>query len=202
MSVKYVEILKYLLKFSGRLRLMREIVFGVLAFFLFIASDINSIKWKHSAVRYLFFAGCLLLAYSTSLIFFQTPSAEHIWRLIIFGGAAACFFALLMYALFFAIPFGKTYIAPSGKPIVCRTGMYSMCRHPGVLWLAGMYLFLYLVTPAAIPAAAAVIFSTLNVIYVLWQDIYVFPILFEDYDDYKKSVPFLIPFTKCNGGEG
>ena len=103
-----------------------------------------------------------------------------------------------MFALFFAIPFEETYISQDGVKKVCRTGMYGMCRHPGVLWFAGFYLFLYLAVPSTELLVAALAFNAANVVYILWQDVYLFPKTFVDYGDYKLSVPLLIP--KFRGG--
>ncbi len=175
---------------------MRELLLGLSAFALFMLGDLNAIKWKAKMLRTLFFLGCILLAYSTVVLTLPIQPDAPTWRLVLFGGTAACFFALLLYSLFFAIPFTKTYIAPGSSPKVCRTGMYGMCRHPGVLWFAGMYLFLYLANPSAGLLAAAVTFSSANLLYVVWQDIYAFPRMFEDYADYRLQVPFLIPRFK------
>jgi protein-S-isoprenylcysteine O-methyltransferase Ste14 len=140
-----------------------------------------------------FFIGCIILGYVTFSLALPLLPGTPLWRLVLFGGAAVCFFALLMFALFFAIPFEETYISQGGVKKVCRTGMYGMCRHPGVLWFAGFYLFLYLAVPSFELLIAALAFNAANVVYILWQDGYLFPKTFADYDDYKLSVPLLIP---------
>ena len=172
---------------------MLELWIGLSAFLLFAFGDLNTLRWKTKMLNAAFFLGCSLLLYSTaSLVWPMLPGAP-LWRLVLFGGAAACFFALLMYALFFAIPFDETYLSQVTGRKVCRTGMYGMCRHPGVLWFAGMYLCLYLAVPAAKLLMAALAFNAANLIYMLWQDVYLFPKTFVDYEDYKLSVPLLIP---------
>lgn len=40
---------------------------------------------------------------------------------------------------------------------------------------------------------AANAFSILDILYVVIQDMIIFPKQFADYDDYKKTTPFLIP---------
>ncbi|MPM03808.1 hypothetical protein SDC9_50075 [bioreactor metagenome] len=166
---------------------------GLSAFLLFALGDLNTLHWKTKMLNTAFFLGCILLLYSTaSLVWPMLPGAP-LWRLILFGGAAAFFFSLLMYALFFAIPFDETYLTPDSGRKVCRNGMYGMCRHPGILWFAGMYLCLYLAAPSIKLLAAALAFNAANLTYILWQDVYLFPKTFADYDDYKLSVPLLIP---------
>ena len=48
------------------------------------------------------------------------------------------FLVLLVYTLFFALPFHDTYIHGTTAPSLCRSGVYALCRHPGVLWLSGV----------------------------------------------------------------
>ncbi len=54
--------------------------------------------------------------------------------------------ALLVYTLFFALPFEKTYTRLEENPPVYTEGVYSLCRHPGVVWFFFLYLFLALLT--------------------------------------------------------
>ncbi len=51
-----------------------------------------------------------------------------------------CFLALLIYTLFFALPFEETYCEENKLRAAYTEGVYGLCRHPGVLWFAGAYL--------------------------------------------------------------
>jgi len=172
---------------------MLELWIGLSAFLLFALGDLNTLFWKTKMLNSSFFIGCIAVGYATLSIALPSLPGTPVWRLVLFGGAAALFFALLIYALFFAIPFDETYLSPGSGRKVCRTGMYGMCRHPGVLWFAGMFLCLYLAVPSGELLAAGLAFNTANLIYILWQDVYLFPKTFADYEDYKLSVPLLIP---------
>ena len=111
------------------------------------------------------------------------------------------FAAGLVYSLFFAIPFDETYARQSSGRRVCRRGVYALCRHPGILFFFGMYLFLGL---AALPSpgllARGMFFSALDLGYAWFQDRQTFPKTFCDYPDYRNNVPFLIP-TKASFAE-
>jgi len=50
---------------------------------------------------------------------------------------------------------------------------------------------------------SALLFVFLDFLLILLQDVYLFPKIFEDYDDYRKSVPFLFPRKRASrcGGE-
>ena len=102
-------------------------------------------------------------------------------------------FGLTVYSLFFALPFTETYVHIPGKTVVCDRGMYALCRHPGVLWFCFGYLFLALAWGTGLIWGMAIVYSLLNVGYVILQDRWTFPRTFDDYEGYRKRVPFLIP---------
>lgn len=173
---------------------------GSLGFVLFWISDFNSIRWKKRWLQGCFTAGCLLLAAATvDMVIHGWPGLGA--RAALCFTAAAAFLCMLMYTLFFAIPFQESYGRQEGGRRVCKSGIYALCRHPGVLWLAGFYLFIWLALGGIVPLAAFVAFSLLDVIYVVIQDRIIFPILFEDYGEYQEQVPFLWPdktsYLKC-----
>jgi protein-S-isoprenylcysteine O-methyltransferase Ste14 len=120
----------------------------------------------------------------------------NIVRMGIFGVFTALFFSLLIYTLFFALPFKNTYIETEGSPKVCQSGVYALCRHPGVLWFIGFYAFFGITLQLPLLLIAAVIFSLLNVFYVIFQDNWTFMKIFVNYAEYKKVTPFLIPNNK------
>ena len=78
------------------------------------------------------------------------------------------------------------------RPLV-DTGVYALCRHPGVLWLGGFYLFAWLAAGGAALLAAFALYTALDALYVLWQDRVIFPVSIEHYAAYRRSTPFLLP---------
>lgn len=174
---------------------MISLAMGVLAFGLYFLYDINSITWKASGLRCFFGAGTVLLGAATVLDLREAVrmgafSGAGDWVLL--AGAALCFGALI-YCLFFALPFGETYVKQDTGSRVCRSGVYGLCRHPGILCFWGMYLLLGL---AALPGKLilnALVFSLLDLLYAWFQDRVTFPKTFCDYSDYRSHVPFLFP---------
>ncbi len=170
---------------------------GALAFGLFLIYDINEVRWQDRWLHKLFFTGFGLLVLATvGLLLAQVrqglpPLAQRAAGVVL----TAVFMALLVYTLFRALPFEATYqeIGGKDKPLVCQSGVYALCRHPGVLWFAGFYGSLWLTLGGEALAWAAVIFSLLNVLYVVFQDRWTFPQMFADYASYQQAVPFLIP---------
>ena len=145
-----------------------------------------------------FYAGLVLLAAATAVL----VAAE--WNTCDVGNArraaflalGGIFFLLLLYTLFFALPFEKTYVRGESAPRVYSEGVYALCRHPGVLWFIGLYASLAAAVPSFSVILAGSIFCVCNLLYIVMQDVWTFPNYFVDYRGYKKAVPFLIPTGK------
>lgn len=168
---------------------MRYLICGVIAFAAFFLYDLNSITLHRKPLGLLFAAGCLLLAASTAVCLWREFPGQIA---VGCGLGAAVFLGLMLYSLFFALPFGKTYVEQGNTPL-CDRGMYALCRHPGILWFCLMYLCLGLGwnTPRVWLIAGS--YSVLNIAYGVFQDLWTFPRTFAGYGDYRKSTPFLLP---------
>ena len=168
---------------------------GILGFALMFAYDINSVTGKCRLLHFGFYVGCLLVGGTTLAACMQA------WRIGAFTGIADGIFLLialiwlaaLIYCLFFALPFDKTYTAPQNGRPVYSGGAYALCRHPGVICFWGVYLFLGLAAPQTGLPVMGLLFSILNTAYAWFQDRFTFPKTFCNYDIYQRKVPFLIP---------
>lgn len=171
---------------------------GILAFFLYYIYDLNSVCFHTRFFKSFFTIGSLLLAVSTVKLIWRAAKSSLFSEFSIVSLCLAfIFLALLIYTLFFALPFKKTYGQSDSLPsVVHTTGMYAICRHPGVLWLSGFYFCTALSFQSLLLWAAALIFSLLDIIYVILQDYYIFPKQFEGYAQYKDFAPFLLPNSK------
>lgn len=168
---------------------------GIIVFGLYVLYDVNSVLWNQRILHASFFAGTILLAGVTVWQVADAVQAGFFGnQSIIWLVFAVIFLILLIYTLFFALPFDETYIkSDSGKAIVYDKGMYAVCRHPGVLWLFLFYLCLGGAFYPSDVLKAGMFYSLLDLLYVVLQDFWTFPKTFEDYESYKKSTPFLIP---------
>jgi protein-S-isoprenylcysteine O-methyltransferase Ste14 len=177
---------------------MSNLVIGCMAFFFFVLYDINKVTIDNRILRGGFLLGCILLTASTIGLVYTAlngvdETQESIVRTFFFGTFALISLVLLIYTLFFAIPFRETYLQSKSQSEVCNVGVYALSRHPGVLWFTGFYFFLWLAFPNPLLLLAAVLFSLLNLLYVLFQDKWVFMKMFPGYGEYKESTPFLFP---------
>lgn len=164
---------------------------GCLSFALFFLGDINDLRWKNKALSLCFPFGFVMLIAVYFILFFKNVAPVSMLWSILFAGLAVLFLLLTLYSLFLAIPFAASYAFPGQLRPVHTHGVYTLCRHPGVLFFIPMNIILF--AAFGFPVYAAFLYCILNILLVLFEDIFVFPKLLSGYDLYKKSTPFLIP---------
>ena len=171
------------------------LLLGCAGFGLFFLYDIAGVTGRFRLCRFGFAVGCLLLLAATAAPMWachqsltDRPAAATT------GGVLALFFlALLLYTLFFALPFSATYGPDTGPTPLCRTGVYALCRHPGVLWLSLFYGSLWLAFGEPVFLAAFLVYTILDVLYAFFQDRWTFMHMFTEYGEYRQETPFLLP---------
>ena len=170
---------------------------AVVVFLLYIIYDINSMTINNCILNKLFIAASLLfLIVNIILIGNLITSVSFTFFKLVFIVFSIGFFALMIYTLFFSLPFDETYIEDDKSRKVVRKGMYGLSRHMGVFWFIMMYICLAVVLESRTFTCFAVVSCVMNLIYIIFQDNYSFIRLFDDYEDYKREVPFLIPSFK------
>ena len=170
-------------------------LFGIVGFLLLFLSDCNDARpFSSGIMKCCFPAGFVLLAIGT----LWDCRAGQVWigggmRIVILVAAAA-FLVLEIYTLFFALSVREAYSSPGTKRPVNKKGVYALCRHPGVLWFIGFYACLC--AGAGFPVRTMFLYDALDVILVLFEDRYVFPVCLEGYTAYQTETPFLLPNAK------
>ena len=98
--------------------------FGLGAFGMFFLYDWNRVFLKKRWFVPLFAAGNLLLAVVGGRMVYACISSgfkvQSAWLL-----PGAIFLAILVYTLYFALPFDNTYCQEADRHKVCRSGMYG-----------------------------------------------------------------------------
>lgn len=175
--------------------LMLFIIIGCLAFFFFIIFDLNKVIFIHKWINLCFFIGLVLIGLSTVVLLFDNFKSSDIFTPMQWLAGTLAFTSLLLmvYTLFLGIPFTKTYIETNKGNTVVNTGMYALCRHPGVIWFFFFYLFLACASGNQLLMLAAMVWTTMDIVYVYIQDRWIFPIILDAYQHYQTQVPFLIP---------
>lgn len=143
----------------------------------------------------LFFCRCLLLAGSTAALLITARPRFLLPAPLrgLAGFLGALFLLLLVYSLFSRFPSSRPIWRRPPSARAYDRGVYALCRHPGVLWFILFYLCCWLVRGSDALFWAWVLFSLLNVGYIVLQDLYIFPRTFGNYGEYRKTTPFLIP---------
>ena len=164
---------------------------GVCGFALFFLSDYNDWRLSWTPFKVCFPAGGVLLAAGTVWEICRGEPFVSGWLRGCFFALAAMWLLLLIYTLFFALPVKEAYASPGEKRRVCTTGVYALCRHPGVLWFIGLYVCLW--AAAGIPLGLALLLGALNIGLVWFEDRCVFPEVLAGYRNYQRMTPFLLP---------
>ncbi|MDD4766129.1 MAG: hypothetical protein PHF87_00900 [Desulfotomaculaceae bacterium] len=171
------------------------ILTGCLAFIFFYIFDLNKVRFHKKGLNISFAAGLLLLAASTAGILLGDYGGFSVFTYlkVFFGALSIGALLMLLYTLFAALPFSLTYQEAGRGKTVVDSGMYALCRHPGVIWFFLFYLFLWLASGKIMMMWGGIIWTIMDIIYVYVQDRWFFPAALNGYDQYKKEVPFLIP---------
>lgn len=171
---------------------------GSFSFVLMVLYDLNQLRRnKNSFLNSFFILGFCILFICSVLLLSDLFNRDITFINITGFVAGLIFLTVMIYALFFNLPFKKTYNHSKSKNDIknqtITTGLYALCRHPGVLAFILCYLSFYIATQTKAMLYAWLIWSALDIVHVAIQDIYIFPKTLSGYDEYKKSTPFLIP---------
>ena len=170
---------------------MSLILIGTFAFFILTLFDFNKLKMLHPILNGLFAVGVLMLAYATAMILFnETPlftfaATPILWVVSVLG------FIEMIYALFFALPFSKTYVKTQTNASLVTTGLYGLCRHPGVWGFFLFYLFAALASGNGTLLIASIVWTIMDILHVYIQDSIFFVKTLQGYTLYKQRTPFL-----------
>ncbi len=173
---------------------------GTLAFGLMVLSDYGQVLRGRRGAGMLFpLGGALLIAATAALLVRRWRAVPPgPFSLVWFAGAALMLF-LLLYTLFFALPAGGSSAATAKKdelrPLV-DTGVFALCRHPGVLFLGGFYACLWGALGGWPLGLAFVLFTLLDAAYAAWQGEFVFPRSIRDYAAYRAATPRFLPSAR------
>lgn len=179
---------------------MMAIICALLGLAVLLAHDFQSIGNLKSRIwRLGFWAGATLWIASVLLLIYSARAEIVVWRAVVFGSLTLIFILFEIYALFFALPFEKTYVHTQEKRCVCRRGIYGLCRHPGFWSFSGICLSLALAVNTPSAWIGMGILAVMNLIYIMIQDKWIFIREFSDYVEYQKEVPFLLP--NCKNGK-
>ena len=175
---------------------MEYILLGCGSFLFFYLFDLNKILWKRKWMNVSFGLGVAALSCATLALLLQYYDPARTTSLRLFAGGALSVLSLflLVYSLFFALPFSSTYAdGVASKNAVIDRGVYALCRHPGVHAFFLFYLFLYCATGIPALLTALLCWWLSDILHVWVQDRFFFSHSLQGYEGYRRSTPFLLP---------
>lgn len=169
---------------------------GTVGFVAVALGDLLQIPGRKQSARAVSSIGYAGIAASLLFLMFANRPASAPRPLLVLEAIGVCAFGLLLlYSVLLEIPLARRRgrVRSTGEDSVVETGSYALVRHPGFLWFALMWLaiiLIYLNTEVTEIGAAMVV---LDFLLVVAEDLYFFPRIFSDYEEYKKRTPFLLP---------
>lgn len=100
---------------------------------------------------------------------------------------------MMVYSLYVALPFGKTYVGAGTSGQLVTGGLYRLVRHPWLVFFAFSMAGLTLASRSILALEAGIIWTVLSAGLVYLQDRWVFPRMFPGYAAYQKTTPMLVP---------
>jgi len=168
---------------------MLFILSGAVGFLLMLGSDLLGIKKYNVAQSLLAFFGTLIIVCSSILILIEGKTYQMDLGLrILFGAIGLIFLFFLVYSVFIEVKKNRR----RNNQLV-TSGTYALSRHPGVLWLFFYYVFGSLFFANVDILIAGIVWSLINVIYVVIQEKVIFTRIFSNYENYKEETPMLLP---------
>ena len=166
----------------------------ITSFMMMAFSDALKMRGRDKAGKGLFAAGFLLLAAGmilsavTGTSYQVSPITRGLFITLAAAGAWGEY-----SSLFGTLPVKDTYIGTDPAQKLVDSGLYAMCRHPGALFFPLMSVCTALGLGSVSLINSSLFASSLNLLYVLYQDRVVFPATIPGYDSYRQRVPFLLP---------
>ena len=169
--------------------IMLFILSGAFGFLLMLGSDLFGIKKYNVAQNLLAFFGTLIIVCSSILILLEgnTYQMEIGYRLL-FGAIGLMFLFFLVYSVLIEVKKNKMR-----DDQLVTSGTYALSRHPGVLWLFLYFVFGSLFFANINILIAGIVWTLVNVIYVIIQEKVIFSRIFSNYENYKEETPMLLP---------
>ncbi|NLA97607.1 MAG: hypothetical protein GX836_05295 [Spirochaetales bacterium] len=168
------------------MNLIKLFLLGACGYLLAALYDIALLYKKTWLVR-LLYAGFFLTGLPFVFFFFLHTSPHPVALQVVLLLMMGFFLLLTIYSVLLELPL-------HGDGTLYTKGTYSICRHPGFLWYSLFTLLTASYFWYAPLAWVCLGYICCNLALITLEDVVLFPRMFTQYETYKKTTPFLIPF--------
>ncbi|MBL7006319.1 MAG: hypothetical protein ISR78_04480 [Spirochaetia bacterium] len=178
------------------------IFLSIIGYVILFIHDLSQLK-RNTHVTLITYVSypIIITPYILMFTLYSPNNTTPYWLTVFLLLIALSLFLLLVYSVLLEIPIkirqGK--IAVDGKKrVVYKQGTYSFSRHPGFIWMTLLNASIYCLFLQREILLLTLVLTLCNLALIIIEDLYIFPAVFSDYNQYKKEVPFLFkfPFTK------
>lgn len=173
---------------------MKYILLGAAGFLLMHLMDFASIRRLPLLKPFLSVSGTAIIVLAAAAVTLDgVKFSLPLWLSVTGWGLASAAFAGTVYALYIALPVGKTYIAPGMSGQLVTGGIYRLVRHPWLLFFLLTMAGLALGSRSVLAVQAGAVWTLFSAVLVWFQDRKLFPKMFPGYAEYRKSTPMFLP---------
>ncbi len=171
---------------------MSAIIVGTFGFIFLLLFDICSLRNRHvlKYIMLVFGISTIIYAYINLQQYNYQFDNSFVYLPIILA-LMIFFFGVLIYSIVIEVGL-KTYQADPEHKLV-TTGTYALVRHPGVIWLLTVFLLASLYYANLYLLLAGLVWTVVNVCYVVIQERLILEKIFAGYNRYKQETPMIIP---------
>ncbi len=172
---------------------------GTTAFLLFLAWEYASLFGAGNIINSIFKSLSITAGVAAHILVLTGSQFPRSLEASLIGAVIICLAGYLLYRSLIAELPRETYTSANEKPALRKTyqqGTYALVRHPA-LWWYGLFLTgLFIISGSKWLIISGTVWWLANLLLVVIEDIYLYPLMFKDYLSYKQKTPMLIPNRK------
>lgn len=172
---------------------------GLCAFLFFLAWEYASLFSSGKKIASISILLSLVIGIAAHILVLTGPRLPGSLEAALIGAVIICLAGYLLYRSLIAELPRETYASTNGNPVLGKTyqqGTYALVRHPA-LWWYGLFLTgLFIISGSKWLIISGTVWWLANLLLVVIEDIYLYPLMFKDYLSYKQKTPMLIPSRK------
>ena len=182
--------------------LCKLIFLSITGYIILLIHDLSQMK-KSKIITWITYISypIIITPYILIFIIYIPNITIPVSLIILYSLLIPALFLLLLYSVLLEIPLKirqNEFSVGEKTRAVYKQGTYSLSRHPGFIWMTLLNASFYGLLINHEVLVLTLVLTLCNLALIIVEDLYIFPAIFRDYDQYKKEVPFIckLPFNK------